>query len=101
MVAGIHIIFVIDSKRMSEEMPRISEIFPLGVRGSALSTAAMVNFGSNILMTLCQTALMDALTPAGAFFLYLFFALLSILFVAYMVPETKGKTLEERRERTK
>ena len=66
------------------------------MRGSALSTAAMVNFGSNILMTLCQTALMDALTPAGAFFLYLFFALISIIFVAYMVPETKGKTLEER-----
>lgn len=73
----------------------ISEIFPLGVRGSALSTAAMVNFGSNILMTLCQTALMDALTPAGAFFLYLALALVSKVFVAYMVPETKGKTLEQ------
>lgn len=73
----------------------ISEIFPLGVRGSALSTAAMVNFGSNILMTLCQTALMDALTPAGAFFLYMAFAVISIVFVAAVVPETKGKTLEQ------
>lgn len=73
----------------------ISEIFPLGVRGSALSTAAMVNFGSNILMTLCQTALMTALTPAGAFFLYMAFAVVSIVFVAAMVPETKGKTLEQ------
>lgn len=73
----------------------ISEIFPLGVRGSALSTAAMVNFGSNILMTLCQTALMDALTPAGAFFLYMAFAVVSIIFVAAVVPETKGKTLEQ------
>eukprot|EP00913_Durusdinium_trenchii_P012472 g11708.t1 len=44
----------------------------------------MVNFGSNILMTLCQTALMDALTPAGAFFLYLALALVSKVFVAYM-----------------
>jgi len=73
----------------------ISEIFPLGVRGSALSTAAMVNFGSNILMTLCQTALMDALTPSGAFFLYLALAVVSIVFVGGMVPETKGKTLEQ------
>ncbi|CAJ1446616.1 unnamed protein product, partial [Effrenium voratum] len=73
----------------------ISEIFPLGVRGSALSTAAMVNFGSNIIMTLCQTALMDALTPSGAFFLYLAFAILSLVFVYFVVPETKGKTLEQ------
>ncbi|OLQ14100.1 Solute carrier family 2, facilitated glucose transporter member 12 [Symbiodinium microadriaticum] len=73
----------------------ISEIFPLGVRGSALSTAAMVNFGSNILMTLCQTALMNALTPSGTFFGYLALAILSFVFVAGVVPETKGKTLEE------
>ena len=73
----------------------ISEIFPLGVRGSALSTAAMVNFGSNILMTLCQTALMNALTPSGTFFAYLALAVASFAFVSGVVPETKGKTLEE------
>jgi len=73
----------------------ISEIFPLGVRGAALSTAAMVNFGSNFLMTLCQTALMAALTPSGTFFTYLGLALISFAFVLMIVPETKGKTLEE------
>lgn len=73
----------------------ISEIFPLSVRGAALSTAAMVNFSSNIIMTLCQTALMEALTPAGTFFSYLILAVISFLFVAQIVPETKGKTLEE------
>ncbi|CAE8740844.1 unnamed protein product, partial [Polarella glacialis] len=73
----------------------ISEIFPLGVRGSALSTAALVNFSSNILMTLCQTALMKALTPAGTFFAYLVLAVVSFVFVYYIVPETKGKSLEE------
>ena len=73
----------------------ISEIFPLGIRGSALSTAAMVNFGANILMTLCQTALMNALTPSGTFFSYLALAIVSFAFVAAIVPETKGKTLEE------
>ncbi|CAK9102556.1 D-xylose-proton symporter-like 2 [Durusdinium trenchii] len=76
----------------------ISEIFPLGVRGSALSTAAMVNFGSNILMTLCQTALMNALTPAGAFFLYLALALVSKVFVAYMVGSDASREFPGARE---
>mmetsp|Transcript_93620 Transcript_93620/g.146137 ORF Transcript_93620/g.146137 Transcript_93620/m.146137 type:complete len:517 (-) Transcript_93620:361-1911(-) len=73
----------------------ISEVFPLNVRGAALSVAAVVNFVSNISMTLTQQVLQDALTPAGVFFGYLALALVSILFVAGVVPETKGKTLEE------
>eukprot|EP00404_Azadinium_spinosum_P012951 CAMPEP_0180518964 /NCGR_PEP_ID=MMETSP1036_2-20121128/55407_1 /TAXON_ID=632150 /ORGANISM="Azadinium spinosum, Strain 3D9" /LENGTH=455 /DNA_ID=CAMNT_0022531215 /DNA_START=8 /DNA_END=1371 /DNA_ORIENTATION=- len=63
----------------------ISEVFPLRVRGAALSTAAMVNFGTNILMTLCQAALIHALTPAGTFGLYLALSLFSVLFVLYTV----------------
>jgi MFS family permease len=73
----------------------ISEIFPLNVRGAALSTAAVVNFSSNITMTLCQTALMSALTPAGLFYAYLVLSVVSFGFVKVVVPETKGKTLEE------
>mmetsp|Transcript_66432 Transcript_66432/g.138741 ORF Transcript_66432/g.138741 Transcript_66432/m.138741 type:complete len:518 (-) Transcript_66432:626-2179(-) len=73
----------------------ISEIFPLRVRGPALSMAAIVNFGFNILMTLTQQILQDAFTPAGVFFGYLALSILSLIFVFTMVPETKGKTLEE------
>eukprot|EP00930_Biecheleria_cincta_P005902 TRINITY_DN106853_c0_g1_i1.p1 TRINITY_DN106853_c0_g1~~TRINITY_DN106853_c0_g1_i1.p1 ORF type:complete len:509 (+),score=89.84 TRINITY_DN106853_c0_g1_i1:98-1624(+) len=73
----------------------ISEVFPLSVRGSALSTAAMVNFGSNILMNTSQVALMKLLSPSGLFSCYLVFAFASFVFVSRMVPETKGRTLEE------
>merc|ERR1711920_79947 len=73
----------------------ISEVFPLQARGAALSIAAIVNFGSNILMTLTQEVLQDVLTPAGVFFSYLVMALVSLLFVKFVVPETKGKTLEQ------
>jgi len=73
----------------------ISEVFPLRVRGAALSIAAVVNFASNIMMTLTAEVLQDALTPSGVFFSYLGLAVLSLLFVNAMVPETKGKTLEE------
>lgn len=73
----------------------ISEIFPLSVRGAALSLAAMVNFGSNIAMTLTQKVLLDALTPSGVFGMYFALSLVSIAFVWAIVPETKGKTLEQ------
>mmetsp|Transcript_70018 Transcript_70018/g.211826 ORF Transcript_70018/g.211826 Transcript_70018/m.211826 type:complete len:115 (+) Transcript_70018:1236-1580(+) len=73
----------------------ISEVFPVSVRGAALSLAAVVNFGSNIAVTLTQEVLQDLLTPSGVFFTYLALSLVSLLFVKLIVPETKGKTLEE------
>jgi len=73
----------------------ISEIFPLRVRGAAFSLAAIVNFGSNILMTLTQEVIQKAVTPAGTFFGYMVLAIGSLAFVGLIVPETKGKTLED------
>merc|ERR1719356_12603 len=49
----------------------ISEVFPLHVRGAALSVAAVVNFASNIIMTLSAEVLREALTPSGVFFGYM------------------------------
>jgi sugar porter (SP) family MFS transporter len=73
----------------------ISEVFPLNVRGAALSIAAIINFGMNILMTLTQGVLQEALTACGVFYGYCGLALVSIVFVWRIVPETKGKTLEQ------
>jgi len=73
----------------------ISEVFPVSVRGAALSIAAVVNFGSNIAVTLTQGVLQKALTPSGVFFAYLAMSFVSLVFVKALVPETKGKTLEE------
>jgi len=73
----------------------ISEVFPLKVRGAAMSIAAIVNFTSNITMTLTLKVLQNMLTTSGVFFVYLGMAFVSILFVWGIVPETKGKTLEQ------
>jgi len=73
----------------------ISEVFPLKVRGAALSLAAIVNFSSNIIMTLTQQVLQDAIGASGTFFGYFALTLLSLCFVWGIVPETKGKTLEQ------
>lgn len=73
----------------------ISEIFPQRVRGAALSVAALVNFSSNIFMTLLQPTMLAVLSPSGVFGIYLLLSIVSLAFVKKYVPETRGKTLEE------
>jgi len=73
----------------------ISEVFPLRVRGSALSIAAVVNFASNIGMTVATPVLLQVLKPTGLFVIFLCLAFSSLLFVHLFVPETRGKSLEE------
>ncbi|KAK3193926.1 hypothetical protein Dsin_025236 [Dipteronia sinensis] len=72
----------------------MSEIFPINIKGVAGSLATLVNwFGAwavsytfNFLMTW---------SSYGTFILYAAINALAILFVAVMVPETKGRTLEQ------
>lgn len=73
----------------------ISEIFPLRVRSSAFSVAAASNFASNIAVAFLFSSLQTWLTTSGAYFLYAGMSILSLIFVIFVVPETKGKTLEQ------
>ncbi len=50
---------------------------------------------ANWIVTVSFPPVLDALGPAAAYGVYLFFALLSIVFVARKVSETRGRTLEE------
>ncbi|CAN6569766.1 unnamed protein product [Malus baccata var. baccata] len=73
----------------------ISEIFPLRLRGRGLSIAVLVNFAANALVTFAFSPL-EALLGAGILF-YGFgaIAVASLVFIFFIVPETKGLTLEE------
>jgi len=73
----------------------ISEIFPLSVRGSALSVAAMANFSFNVAVTFSTASLMSMFGTTGLFSIFFVLSVVSIWFVYALVPETKGKTLEE------
>ena len=73
----------------------ISEIFPLRVRSSAFSVAAASNFASNIAVAFLFSSLQSWLTTSGAYFLYAAMSVLSLAFVIFVVPETKGSTLEQ------
>jgi sugar porter (SP) family MFS transporter len=73
----------------------ISEIYPLGIRGSAMSVAALCNWGSNFIVALTFPVLLATFGGAGAFWLFAAIGVVAWLFVYFMVPETKGRSLEE------
>ena len=73
----------------------IAEIYPLKVRGLAEGTAATFNWASNLVVSLTFLTLLEKLRPSSTFALYAFFSVASWLFAYYLVPETKGRTLEQ------
>jgi MFS transporter, SP family, galactose:H+ symporter len=73
----------------------ISEIYPLSIRGLAEGTAAAANWSANLLVSLTFLTLVEALGPSRTFWLYALFAVAAWIFAYYLVPETKGRTLEE------
>jgi MFS transporter, SP family, galactose:H+ symporter len=73
----------------------IAEIYPLKVRNSTEGLAAAFNWGSNLLVSLTFLTLLQVFGGTRTFWLYGLFAIGAWLFSYYMVPETKGRTLEE------
>ena len=61
----------------------------------AMSLAAVTNFGSNILVTFFFEDVIDAVGSSVAFWCYGILCIVSLAFVHFVVPETKGLTLEE------
>lgn len=73
----------------------ISEIYPLKVRGVGASFATCINWASNWIVTVSFLTLVSYFGVSGTFLVYACFSVLSILFVVFFVPETKGITLEK------
>ncbi|KAG4971229.1 hypothetical protein JHK84_037300 [Glycine max] len=72
----------------------MSEIFPIHLKGTAGSLVVLVAWLGAWVVSYTFNFLMSWSSP-GTLFLYAGCSLLTILFVAKLVPETKGKTLEE------
>lgn len=74
-----------------------SEVFPNKVRGRAMSLAALTVWVSCYIVAQTFPMLNDnpAIGPAKTFWAYAAISLLSFLFVLALIPETKGRTLEQ------
>ena len=73
----------------------IAEIYPLGIRTSAEGLSATFNWGSNLVVSLTFLTLLQILGAAHTFWLYGLLAVGAWVFSYFLVPETKGRTLEE------
>jgi MFS family permease len=72
----------------------LSEIFPTGIKGRAVSSTTSVMWLTNMLVSMTFLNAMDSIGPFGLFLIYSMVGILSIFFVCQFVPETRGKSLE-------
>ncbi|XP_024539344.1 probable polyol transporter 6 [Selaginella moellendorffii] len=72
-----------------------SEVFPLRLRAQAVSLGLLVNRLVSGTIGLTFLSISEALSLAGTFFLFAGIAAASVVFIYFLVPETKGKSLEE------
>jgi MFS transporter, SP family, galactose:H+ symporter len=73
----------------------ISEIYPVKIRGLAMSIATVANWGANLLVALTFLTLVGVLGRPGTFWLYGLVGIGAWMFVSVLVPETKGRSLED------
>ena len=73
----------------------ISEIYPLKNRGVAMSAVTVTNWAMNLLVAISFLSLVSLLGHAATFWLYGLVAVGAWIFFYKLVPETKGKTLEQ------
>jgi len=72
----------------------ISEIFPNKIRGRAVAVAVVAQWAANYLISSTYPSMME-FSGAFTYGFYGVMSLISFIFVWKMVPETKGKSLEE------
>ncbi|KAJ2780628.1 hypothetical protein GGI15_003478 [Coemansia interrupta] len=72
-----------------------SEIFAQGIRSKAGSLATATNWVSNFIISVTFLTMTLHITASGTFWLYAGILFLGLVFVVFMVPETKGLKLED------
>jgi len=73
----------------------LSEIYPLRIRGRAMSVGTITNWGANLIVALSFLSLTQGIGKAATFWLFGLITIGSWFFAYFLVPETKGRTLEE------
>ncbi|MDH3711570.1 MAG: sugar porter family MFS transporter [Cyclobacteriaceae bacterium] len=72
-----------------------SELFPNNVRGLAISFVGLINSAISTLVQLVFPWELANFGSAGTFLIYGVFAVIGLILILLLLPETKGKSLEE------
>ncbi|KAA1259137.1 D-xylose-proton symporter [Rubripirellula obstinata] len=73
----------------------LGEMFPNQIRGSGLAVSGLAQWTSNFAVTMTFPILLASIGLGGAYGLYAVCAVISIVFIAKFVHETKGRELED------
>jgi MFS transporter, SP family, sugar:H+ symporter len=73
----------------------LPEVLPLSVRGTAMGVAVFLHWGANFLVAQSFPLMLEGWGPGPVFLGYAVIGVLAFLFVKALVPETKGRSLEE------
>ncbi len=73
----------------------MSELFPMNVRSVGMATASCANWGFNFLVSVSFLSLAHGLGFGNTFWLYAVCMLIGLVFTLLLVPETKGRALED------
>jgi SP family galactose:H+ symporter-like MFS transporter len=72
-----------------------SELFPNRLRGTGASISTLANWSANLLVSITFLTLLNLAGKSAAFWIYASLSVLAFIFVWFVIPETKGKTLEQ------
>jgi sugar porter (SP) family MFS transporter len=73
----------------------ISEIYPVKIRGQAMSVATMANWVANFVVAVSFLTLLSAIGNAGTFFLFAGLSIVAVVYFQRQVPETKNRSLQD------
>ena len=73
----------------------VSEILPLKIRGLAMSICTVANMAFNFIVVLTFLPLINSIGEAWTFWIYGVIGIFCLFFTYYLLPETKGRSLEQ------
>ena len=73
----------------------MSELVPTSVRGISTGVATAFNWGSAALITFAVNYYEDVVHPYGLWYTFGGIMFVSIFFVVFLIPETKGRSMDE------
>ena len=72
----------------------VAEVFPLRVRGRGVAAGTLFSGIANFAVSLTFLSLIDRLGSVGTFAIYGVLSIVTLIFVRFVVPETRGRELE-------